>query len=60
MPDITMATQVMTMDNGVENAASKLAEVSLNSPDSNNNKGVESGDAGASPVKVQNDLKRIQ
>lgn len=55
-----MATQVMTMDNGVENAASKLAEVSLNSPDSNNNKGVESGDASASPVKVPNtDLETV-
>ena len=51
-----MATQVMTMDsnnnsnstNSTESVASKLAEVSLAGPDSNNNsnKGVESGDAG--------------
>lgn len=56
-----MATQVMTMDsnnnsnsnNSVENVASKLAEVSLTGPDSNNNsnKGVESGDAGKVSAK---------
>merc|ERR1711974_539469 len=55
MPDITMATQVMTMDsnNSADNVASKLADVSITSPDSNNNKsGIESGDASATPTKV--------
>jgi len=54
MPDITMASQVMTMDsnnNSADNVASKLAEITITSPDSNNNKG-ESGDAGTSPTKV--------
>merc|ERR1712079_323809 len=40
-------------NNSAENVASKLAEVSLSSPDSNNNsgKGIESGDAGKLTAK---------
>lgn len=45
MPDITMATQVMTMDsnNNADNIASKMAEISVSSPDSNNNKAENAG-----------------
>lgn len=57
-----MATQVMTMDsnNNAENIASKMAEISVSSPDSNNNKGSEKaaagGDALAEPVKIVNKI----
>lgn len=53
-----MATQVMTMDsnNNAENIASKMAEISVSSPDSNNNKGenaaVAGGDALVENVKI--------